>query len=270
MRRRSAPAPSFLTSDNLVRGFKVHASVVDPLATPLVAQSIDIETAAYSGAISLANASGFTYTRDFLRCEPTTTSSRSTTSPPAPTARMPAAMRSPATSSGTSPIPTLLTRRQRRRSAISSRRPTAASVSAARAAPIAAWGVSYAPLGRSGQPDRLERRRDRAAAGAGAARRRSLTASPATTLHHHGCRRHAAGHGGRQHHGGSATLVYQVDRGNGIVTVSPVDITTSSGLRGFTNGLAVGTPVKIYGIAQSDGTLKAYVITYFTGTAPMS
>ena len=29
---------------------------------------------------------------------------------------------------------------------------------------------------------------------------------------------------------GSATLVYQVDRTNGIVTVSPVDITTSAGL----------------------------------------
>ena len=36
----------FLTSEDLVRGFKVHVSVVDPLATPLVAQTIDIETAA--------------------------------------------------------------------------------------------------------------------------------------------------------------------------------------------------------------------------------
>ncbi len=48
-----------------MRGFKVHASVVDPLATPLVAQSIDIETAAYSGTISAPNTTGFTYTRDF-------------------------------------------------------------------------------------------------------------------------------------------------------------------------------------------------------------
>jgi len=57
----------FLTSHDLVRGFKVHVSVVDPLATPLVAQSIDIETAAYSGRISAANATGFTYTRQFAR-----------------------------------------------------------------------------------------------------------------------------------------------------------------------------------------------------------
>lgn len=57
--------PSFLTSHNLVRGFKVHVSVVDPLATQLVAQSVDIETAAYGGKISAANTTGFTYTRRF-------------------------------------------------------------------------------------------------------------------------------------------------------------------------------------------------------------
>src|SRR5271163_1483646 len=35
---------AFLASHDLVRGFKVHASVADVTATPLVAQSIDIET----------------------------------------------------------------------------------------------------------------------------------------------------------------------------------------------------------------------------------
>jgi hypothetical protein len=60
-----ATGTGFLTSNNLVRGFKVHASVVDPLATPLVAQTIDIETAAYTGTISGANSTGFTDTRTF-------------------------------------------------------------------------------------------------------------------------------------------------------------------------------------------------------------
>ena len=69
---------------------------------------------------------------------------------------------------------------------------------------------------------------------------------------------------------GSATLVYQLDRIGNIVTVSPVDITTTRGMSTFTNGLSAGTPVKVYGIAQADGTLKAYVIIYFTGMAPMS
>ena len=58
---------NFLTNHDIVRGFKVHASVVDPLAVPLVAQDIDIETAAYSGSISAPGASGFTYTHNFVR-----------------------------------------------------------------------------------------------------------------------------------------------------------------------------------------------------------
>ncbi len=44
-----ATGTAFLTNKDIVRGFKVHASVVDPLAVPLVAQEIDIETAGYSG-----------------------------------------------------------------------------------------------------------------------------------------------------------------------------------------------------------------------------
>lgn len=35
-----------------------------------------------------------------------------------------------------------------------------------------------------------------------------------------------------------------------------------------TLGLAVGAPVKVYGVPQADGTLKAYVLTYFTAQAP--
>jgi len=56
---------SFLTNKDLVRGFKIHASVVDPLGVPLVAQAIDIEIAKYDGGISAVNANNFTYTRKF-------------------------------------------------------------------------------------------------------------------------------------------------------------------------------------------------------------
>ena len=69
---------------------------------------------------------------------------------------------------------------------------------------------------------------------------------------------------------GEATLVYQLDFNNGIATISSVDITTAAGLTTLTNGLAFGTKVNIAGIPQSDGTLKAYVITYFTNTTPAS
>jgi hypothetical protein len=67
---------------------------------------------------------------------------------------------------------------------------------------------------------------------------------------------------------GSATLVYQVDCTGGIVTVSAIDITTTGGLASLTAGLTAGAPVKVYGIPQADGTLKAYVLAYFTGQAP--
>jgi hypothetical protein len=63
-------------------------------------------------------------------------------------------------------------------------------------------------------------------------------------------------------------LVYQVDCTNGMVTVSPIDVTTSTGLASLTTGLAAGAPVKVYGVPQADGTLKAYVLAYFTGQAP--
>jgi hypothetical protein len=53
-----------------------------------------------------------------------------------------------------------------------------------------------------------------------------------------------------------------------VVTVTPIDISTGSGLASLTAGLAVGAPVKVYGVPQADGTLKAYVLTYFTGQAP--
>src|SRR5271166_2265647 len=60
---------SFLTNDDLVRGFKVHATPVDWTATPVVAQSIEIETARYDGAISYPAptpaTTAFTLTRIF-------------------------------------------------------------------------------------------------------------------------------------------------------------------------------------------------------------
>ena len=67
---------------------------------------------------------------------------------------------------------------------------------------------------------------------------------------------------------GSATLVYQIDRSNGIVTVSPVDITTSAGLATLTSGLALGTPVGVFAVPQANSTLQAYVLAYYTGDLP--
>jgi hypothetical protein len=248
--------PSFLVDNNLVRGFKVHASAVDPLATPMVAQSIDIETAAYSGTISQATASNFTYTRnfphagdDYVVALDYILSGYQWWNFAYPTL----------VDSGNAAIADFVAA-------------TDGSVNfGGSAGQISAWGVSYAKWG------------DPAAATGWSAAASVLlpvpvpVASVATALQAAGSGYSftVTASGGTQpvtidvsNSSGEATLVYQVDYGSGIVTISPVDITTDSGLSTLTADLAVGSSVKISGIAQSDGTLKAYVLTYFTNTAP--
>ena len=64
-----------------------------------------------------------------------------------------------------------------------------------------------------------------------------------------------------------ATLSYQIDRTNGIVTVSQIDVTTPAGRTTPTNALAnIGTPVKDFGVPLPDPSVKTYELTYFTGT----
>jgi hypothetical protein len=67
---------------------------------------------------------------------------------------------------------------------------------------------------------------------------------------------------------GSGTLVYQVDVAGGIVTVSPIDITSTTGQATFT-ALPTGTKMLVSGVPQPGDSVNAYVITYFTGTTPM-
>jgi hypothetical protein len=242
---------AFLASGDLVRGFKVHASVVDPLAATLVAQSIDIETADYSGAISQVNSTGFTYTHDYLRASDDYSF---------------ALDYSPDFEYWNFAFPTLITQGASAVSSFSAA--TGGTVSfGGSAAPISAYGLSAALWAAS-------------AGQSGWSAPWSILlpvplplATVTSALAGDGFTISAAG--GTQavnvtvnSNSGSATLVYQVDRSNGIVTVNPIDISTSGGLTTFTNALTAGTVVKVYGIAQSDGTLSAYVVSYFTGTMP--
>jgi hypothetical protein len=257
----------FLASHNLVRGFKVHASVVDPLATPLVAQSIDIERAVYDGQVSAPDMSGFTLTRRF----------RTAKDDYVYTLPYIADATANGTNAGGNAItgykwwnfayPTLL---------MSGPNAIADFISAtdgsvnfggsvgsvpSRAISFATWNDPANPNGWA------------AAAGI-------LTPSilplgfvatglvdDAFTMTVIGGAAPATVDVGTA--SGSATLVYQVDCTAGIVTVSPIDVTTSSGLAGLTAGLAAGVPVKVYGVPQADGTLKAYVLAYFTGQVPV-
>jgi uncharacterized protein DUF4382/uncharacterized protein DUF5666 len=257
---------AFLTSDDLVRGFKVHASVVDPLATPLVAQTVDIEVAAYDGKISAPNMTGFTYTRVFATAADDYTVTLNYIDS--------------ATANGTDPMGNAITGYQWWNFAY----PTVVTSGAnAISEFIAATNDSVNFGGTVGAvPSRgvsYSIWNDPANANGWSAAATILTPStlPLAFV--------ASGLTGNQFTmtipgganaatvdvsstSGSATLVYQVDLTNGVLTVSPIDITTSSGLATLTSNLTAGEPVKVYGTPQSDGTLKAYVMTYFTGSMP--
>jgi hypothetical protein len=259
---------TFLDAGNLVRGFKVHVSAMDPLATPLVAQSIDIETAAYSGAISMANTTGFTYTHNYLRASDDYVATLDYISPTSANGD---------DSSGNPVVgfkywnfafPTVLTDGSGAVADFITATTGAVSFGGT-AQPVrvvglsaAIWGDAANPTGWSAPWTILEPVPLPLAVVA-----TGIASNAFTITVPNGTQPVTVDFSNTS---GSASLVYQVDRVGNIVTVSPVDITTSAGMTTFTNGLTAGTPVKVYGIAQFNGTLMAYVLIYFTGVAPIS
>jgi hypothetical protein len=261
-----ATGTGFLTSHDLVRGFKVHVSPADAHATPLVAQSIDIETAAYSGRISGATNTGFTYNRQFARATDDYTVTLDYIS--GATANI--------DPSGNSvmgflwwdfTLPTLATEGMNAVTAFVAATNGGVNFGGTVGAQTA-WGLSAATWGDTANPSGWSLRNAvliptpvplGAVTTAFAGNSFAMTVlggSPtmpakvdvSTTAQ-------------------SATLVYQVDRSNGIITISPIDVTTSSGLAAITAGLVAGTPVKVFGVPQA-GSLKAYVLVFFTGMLP--
>jgi hypothetical protein len=64
---------------------------------------------------------------------------------------------------------------------------------------------------------------------------------------------------------GPAAQVYRVDRTGGTVTVTPLDPAAAGGLE----DLAAGAPVRVHGVPQADGRIKALVVFVYTGRAPL-
>lgn len=260
---------SFLTNKDLVRGFKIHASVVEPLASPLVAQTIDIEIAKYDGSISAVNANNFTYTRKFNTFTDDYTFALPYISGSSPNGTDPSSGAAitgfkwwnftfpTIVDSGANAIPDF-------------EAATNGTVNfGGTAGAYPAWGVSYAKWN------------DPIQANAWAAPwvvllPTTVPLGTAATGYSNGTFMLAETGGttdvpvNLSTTSGSGTLVYQVDRTNGIVTVSAVDITTSAGQTTITQNLISGTPVKVFGIPQANATIKAYVVIYFTGTMPMA
>ncbi len=261
-----ATGTAFLSNHDLVRGFKVHASVVDPLATPLVAQTIDIETAVYEGKISAPNTTGFTLTRLFGMAKDDYVYTLNYIADTTPNGMDGSGNAINGYKWWNFAYPTLVNSGSNAIADFVSA--TNGSVSfggtmgsvPSRGISFARWNDPANPNGWSASASILTPSilpLGFVATGLvnnaftmtviGGANAATVDVSPAS---------------------GSATLVYQVDCTAGVVTVNPIDITTSAGLATLTTGLAAGAPVKVYGVPQPDGTLKAYVLAYFTGQAP--
>jgi len=268
-----ATGTGFLTNQQLVRGFKVHVSAIDPLAVPMVADTIDIETAAYGGHISNASGTGFTYTSQYLAAGDNYSVSLG---------YIAATLANGFDDNGDTitgfkwwdfTFPTTMTFGSGATTSFAAAAEGAVNFGGTVGA-LPAWGESLATWGDGASnasgwyvrdavlvPTPLPLGTVSTAFSANSftvivpGGTLPVTVDVSTTM-------------------GSATLVYQIDRANGVVTVSPIDITSSSGFAAITAGLTAGAPVKVFGVPQAPvapattGTLKAYVIVYYTGTMP--
>jgi hypothetical protein len=257
--------PAFL-GQNLVRGFKVHTQAVDPLAEPLVAQTIDIEAARFDGSLTAANATSLTYTRTFVNAADnytqvlpyiaSTSANGTDASGNAITGfdywnfAYPTVL-----TSGTNAIPdfvTLANSGVNFGGAYGKVNVTGVTYAVwADPANPTGWAAPFAEI----QPVKLPLATvSTAVAGSSFAIAEPLGANTVTV--------------GVSTTPGSATLAYQVDRSSDSVTIIAQDLTTSAGLAALTNGLTAGAPVRVFGVPQSNGTIQAYVIAYFTGVQP--
>ena len=260
---------------DLVRGFKVHITCVDPLQVPLVADTVDIEIARFDGLISSPNMTSFVYTRNFMDSNDDYTKTMFYISN--------------STLNGHDPVngqqikgfkwwnfafPTIVD------SNLTSSNPIGDFVSAVGGAAnfgngitMPVVGASYAiwadPANSTGWavPWTILAPAPLPLANVATGWTQNGTSDSFTITVPGGTNQVTVDASAVQ---GSATLVYQVDRTNGIITISPVDLTTPAGQNTVQSNLNLGTPVKVFGVPQINGSIKAYVFFYFTGTAPAS
>ncbi|MDE2137072.1 MAG: DUF4382 domain-containing protein [Gammaproteobacteria bacterium] len=266
--------PGFLASGDIVRGFKVHVSCVDPLASPLVADTVDIERANYSGSISGASAAGFTYTRDFVRATDDYSVNLDYL---------------PYTGSNNNMDPagdaisgfdwwyfTFPTQADTGANAIGDFESASnGSVNfGGTFGQVKAWGASSATWVGGATPWQVPMAILEPTPLPLAQVVQGVTGSSFTLslIGNTGGNAVTVDFDATQ---GSATLVYQVNRSGGAVTVTPLNLADSSDFNTFSSSLTAGSLVKLWSVPQpagmaASGALKAYVIIYYTGTLPMS
>jgi hypothetical protein len=256
--------PGFL--GNLERGFKVHASVVDPLKATFLASSIDIEIARFEGSITGSSLSNFTYTRDFRTAADDYTVTLPYINAATPNGHDPI---SGAAISGFKwwnfTFPTMVDSGTTAISDFATATNGAVNFNGT-VGLMKVRGESYALWNDANAPNAW-------AASWTVLTPTTIPLGTASTAYSNGSFMVSVSGGANavpvnlNTTSGSATLVYQVDWTNGILSVSPVDITTSAGQSTLSTNLVANTPVKVYGIPQVDSTIKCYVLTYFTGFA---
>jgi hypothetical protein len=260
---------AFLASQQLVRGFKVQVSVVDPLAVPLVAQTVEIQSAVYDGVINGADSAGLNYVRNFHTTNDDYTMHLGYIASTAPNGKDANGNAISGFKYWNFAYPTLVTSGANAVGDFVTTTTGSVNLGGVIGA-LKVAGATHAQWGDGGSNAAgwyapwsvlMPRKLPLGSVATGIANGQftadilggtvPATVKLGTTV-------------------GSATLVYQIDRTGGVLTVSPVDISMSSGLTTLTNALTVGTKLKVAGVPQADGTLRAYTLSYFTGDAPIS
>ena len=259
----------FLQAGNIVRGFKVHAQAVDVTASPMVAQSVDIETAVYQGKITSSSTS-VKFNKTF------NTPSDNYTSPLMSYISTSSANgNDPSTGNAITGFkywnfayPTTVDSGSAAISDFVSATGSNANFGSAtytfyaHGATYAKWGDSANPTGWSVpwvvvEPTNLP-------IGTVVSTLTAATSGVSTFS------MNIAGGTNSvtvdvNSNPGQATLVYLVDRGNNVVTITSLDITTAANLATLASDLAAGAKVQISAVPQSNGSLKSYVLTAYTG-----
>lgn len=256
-----ATGSAFLAAGHIVRGFKVRVSPRDPSSGRMLAQSIDIESALFSGAISGTTLAGLTYTSQFSRSSDNYALALSYISPDTPNGT--AANGTPITGYAywNFAYPTEVV--YGGGAAADFQLATSGSLTAYGASPAtwddpaapSAWGLRSttllpAPLGLATVTSGL--------VSSGFTSTFSLTPLGASTPV--SVQLITAS--------GSAPLVYQANRAHGSIKMTALDITTPSGLAQLSAALQPGTYVNVFALPKSSGAVQAYTLLYYTGINP--
>lgn len=260
-----ATGTSFLANGEFVRGFHVAVTVTDPLASSLTADSIDIEAARFAGRIRNATTTSFDYVRAFSDATDSYTSANVT-------------YIADTTANGFDASGNAIQGYKWWNFTFPTLASTNGFGSAARTSFAAAtggavdFGGTIGKLYANGESGLLWGDASNASGWSAAWTVLTPTTLPKGTV----ASAFSNGSFGLQVNGGtnivpvsvsstagSATLVYQVHVTATDVTQTALDLSNAADLASFTSGLTVSSKVRVYGIPQADGSIKAYALLFW-------